>query len=254
MIGPKLEMYIKSINCLMVAQNKLLMYSEFIQTAKRMDEISSRKEITLTENIQMLLFKYRCVHDINRHFMRGDFTGGISLISTIEGGLEKFASRLDKHYILIFWYKIACLYFGSGNHREAIVWLNKIINSKDIDLREDIHAFARIMNLISHYEIGNTDLVEYHIKSTYRYLLKKGDLHLFQRIILNFLKQLTLETTQKNLINAFADLKNQLLPLLENPYEKRAFIYFDIISWLESKIENKRVEEIIKEKASRKIL
>ena len=35
----------------------------------------------------------------------------------------------------------------------------------------------------------------------------------------------------------------------DDPYEKRAFLYLDIISWLESKISNKPVQVIIKEKA-----
>ena len=40
------------------------------------------------------------------------------------------------------------------------------------------------------------------------------------------------------------------LKLYENhPYEKRAFLYLDIISWLESKIYRKSVAEIIKEKS-----
>jgi hypothetical protein len=39
------------------------------------------------------------------------------------------------------------------------------------------------------------------------------------------------------------------LKIYENhPYEKRAFLYLDILSWLESKIENKPVAVIIKQK------
>lgn len=253
MILPKLEMHIKGINHLLVAQFKLMKYAGFMATKKKLSEIPRLDGVTLTDHLQLILFKYSYVHEINRHFMKGDFTGGLSLISTIEHGLERFTSRLDKHYVLIFYYKIACLCFGSDRYREAIQWLNRIINSRDADLREDIHSFARILNLISHYELGNTDLVEYHIKSTYRFLLKKGNLQEFQKIILHFLKRLSRDITNENLVENFSELKEQLLPLAANPYEKRAFIYFDIISWLESKIEKRPVEEIIKEKARRRI-
>ena len=34
----------------------------------------------------------------------------------------------------------------------------------------------------------------------------------------------------------FRALRENLIPLAKDPYERRAFIYFDIISWLESKI------------------
>lgn len=35
-----------------------------------------------------------------------------------------------------------------------------------------------------------------------------------------------------------------------DPYEKRYFLYLDILSWLESKIENRSIGEVIREKAS----
>ncbi len=41
----------------------------------------------------------------------------------------------------------------------------------------------------------------------------------------------------------------QFKKLKTDPYEKGAFEYFDFISWLESKIENRPFAEIIKEKA-----
>jgi hypothetical protein len=39
-----------------------------------------------------------------------------------------------------------------------------------------------------------------------------------------------------------------LQPLTTNKLESRAFMYLDIISWLESKIQGKQVQAIIKEK------
>ena len=123
---------------------------------------------------------------------------------------------------------------------------------KDVDIRSDIHSFARILNLISHYELANFDLVDYYLRSTYRFLIKKNDLHAFQKIILRFVRRLS-SITRDQLTDAFKDLRDQLLPLNEKFYERRPFIYFDIISWLESKIENRNNQEIIREKVLRKI-
>jgi hypothetical protein len=47
---------------------------------------------------------------------------------------------------------------------------------------------------------------------------------------------------------AFIDLHKKLKVYEDHPYERRAFLYLDIISWLESKIENKPVAEIIRNK------
>ena len=162
---------------------------------------------------------------------------------------ESFINELDNHSKVILYYKLACLYFGDSKFRESIFWLNKIFNEQDSDLREDIHSFARILNLISHYEIGNYDVVDYYIRSTYRFLLKKEDLHKFQITILGFLKRLGPFPSEQELHGYFSSLLTQLKLLENDPYEARAFIYFDIISWLESKIEGKPVQKIIQEKA-----
>ena len=120
------------------------------------------------------------------------------------------------------------MYFGNDDYKNAVFWLNRIINSRDVNIRSDIHGFARILNLICHFELENTDLVDYYIRSTYRFLIKKEDLHLYQKIIMQFLKKLNSITTEQ-LTDAFIDLRKKLLPLTTNIYEKRAFIYFDII-------------------------
>lgn len=249
MIPSRLETYINSINNLMIAQYKLFKYYEFIETNKKLKAVRFIPGISLNENIKLKLLKYTYVHQFNRYFMLGDFDQGVALMNRIKPGLELFANQLDNHSRIILYYKTASLYFGNDNFNEAIQSLNKIINANEGTLREDVHSFARILNLICHYELGNVDVIDYYIRSTYRFLLKKGDMHSFQRYILSFLKKLGSGITQDELIHQFENLRAQLIPLEDNPYEKRPFMYFDIISWLESKIQKKRISTVIKEKA-----
>ena len=249
----KPEMCIKSLNSLLAAQNKLYKYNEFSETLKKLVAIKREKKIILNENLNLNLFKAIYIHEINRHFMLGEFKSGTRIVAALEKELHKIITKLDKHSILLLYYKIACLYVGSGNYRAALTWLNKIINEREIALREDLHSFARIMSLICHFELGNDDLVESYIKSTYRFFIKNGDLSLYQKHILDFLKRLLMEREIKNVKKRLAILKEQMEALQNNKFEKRAFLYFDIISWLESKITNRPVQIIIKEKANLKL-
>lgn len=249
LINSMLEAYINSLNNLLIAQNKLLKYREFQATTRELRVLNNLPASQLNENIRMKLLKYTFVHEFNRLFLMGDFERGVKLMERIKPGMEQFISQIDMHSKVILFYKTACLYFGNDNYQTAIYWLNQIINSKEADLREDIHGFARILNLIAHYELGNMELIEYYVRSTYRFLLKKEDLHLYQKYILNFLVRLKTNITQEELIKRFRTLRENLIPLAKDPYERRAFIYFDIISWLESKIERRPVQSIIKDKA-----
>src|SRR6185369_3664972 len=97
---------------------------------------------------------------------------------------------------------------------------------------QDIQAMARIFNLILHYELGNTDLMEYIIKSTYRFLLKSQRLYKVESMVLNYLRKNAFLTTEKEILESFRKLHRELLPLAQDRFEKKAFEEFDILSWL----------------------
>jgi hypothetical protein len=155
---------------------------------------------------------------------------------------------LDKHTVLIFYYKIACLYFGSNSFRVAVKWLNQIINEPDTGLREDLHSFARILRLICYFEMGDAEMIEMNTRATYRFLLRKKEFGKYEEHILKFLREVQNVYSAKEVIANFNTLKTQMLRLERDTYERRAFNYFDIISYLESKIEGKTIEEVVKAK------
>jgi hypothetical protein len=204
--------------------------------------------VKMNDNIQIRLFKYSYAHQFNGYFMTGEFQKGVTLLRKIERRLEGYIGMLDKHSELVLFYKIASLYFGNSDHRDALKWLNRIINSEDQDIREDVQSFARILNLITHYELGNNDVIEHYIRSTYRFLLKKHDMHLYQQYILDFIRNLS-KDTHIGLQDRFVSLRKKMITLSESKYDKRPFVYFDIISWLDSKIEGKKPGDVIRSKA-----
>jgi hypothetical protein len=145
----------------------------------------------------------------------------------------------------VFYYKIACLYFGAGQADKAIDYLNRIINWK-LNLRDDLQCYARLLNLISHYELGNMDVVNYLSKSVYRFMSKMKNLGAVEEVLFNFLRNSI--QYGGDIKTSFSILLSTLQPLEKNKLESRAFMYLDIISWLESKIQSKDVQTIIKEK------
>ena len=177
--------------------------------------------------------------------MEGTFSKGLSLVPFIEEKLKEYELFLDRHRVLVFYYKIASLYFGSGNNEKSIDYLNKIINWK-VDLRTDLQCYARLLHLIAHYELGNYALLEYLLKSVYRFMSKMQNLSIVEETIFSFLLR-SFRLSAKQLKPEFELLLQILQPLEKSGLESRAFMYLDIISWLESKIENKPVQTIIRQ-------
>lgn len=246
------DLYMKGLHNLLVALFNVGHYTAFCKALDSLEAFSEKNQLNFTENSKVHAFTYLNTNRINKIYMEGSFTKGLETIPAIEKELELFDPYLDKHRVLVLYYKIACLYFGSGDNSKAIFYLNKVINFKSENLRQDIQCFARILNLIAHYELGNNDLIEYQLKSVYRFLSKLDDMHLVQQEILRFIRK-TVYIDRKDMKPQFEKLKDRMEPLSKHPYEKRPFLYLDIISWLEAKITGVPVEEIIRAKFLNKL-
>ena len=185
---------------------------------------------------------------MNYHILEGTFAESEYLVPVILNKMKVHSEHLDEHHEMMFYYKIACIYFGNEKFQECIVYLEKIINNKNLTMREDLMCFARILCLIAHYELGRDYYLENQLKNTYKFLIKMNDLHEVQKEMIRFLKNLS-NLYPSDIKKEFIKMRERFIELEKNTYEKRAFLYLDIISWLESKIENRKISDIIKEKA-----
>ena len=202
----------------------------------------------VNDNIASLCFLYLYNNKLNFHILEGSFAESEYLIPEVLYKMNQHSEHLDEHHEMLFYYKIACIYFGNEKYNESLFYLEKIINNKNLTMREDLMCFARLLYLILHYELGNDYYLENQLKSTYKFLLKMNDLHEVQKEIIRFLKNLN-SIYPGDIKKEFIKMKERFVELEKNTYEKRAFLYLDIISWLESKIENRKIGDIIREKA-----
>lgn len=222
--------------------------SQFKDTLVKLEEMVGSKSFPKNDNIASLAFLYLNSNRLNLHFLEGTFDKGLYLVNIIEYGIKKHKNRIDAHHIMLLYYKIACLYFGNGDNKNCIIYLKKIITNKNLKMREDLMCFARVLSLVAHYEAGMDYHLEVQLKSTYKFLLKMNDLQAVQKEMIKFLRSLG-DIYPSELRNEFQKLYDELKKYENHPYEKRAFLYLDILSWLESHLQNKPVGTIIKEKA-----
>ncbi|MEY3052010.1 MAG: hypothetical protein RLY31_1795 [Bacteroidota bacterium] len=243
------ELYLRGLHSLLTALFYMARHDRYCQVLRELERFIARTADHFDTNLEIQAFTFLYTAKINKHYLEGSFREGLYLVPELMEKLERYGEFLDAHRKLVFYYKIACLYFGSGDNSRAIDYLNDIINYRAGSLLSDIQCYARILYLIAHFELGNYGLLEYLVKSVYRFLGKMEDLNLVQREILTFLRR-EIRTSPRELRRAFIQLKARLEKLRELPNERRAFLYLDIISWLESKIEGKTVADVISQRFS----
>lgn len=238
--------YLKGMHNLLGAHYDLRNAKKFFETLQKMEDFWQSPQVQNNHNYLVQTFLYFYTAKLHKHFLEGTFTEGLGLVPEIEEKLKEYGLYLDRHRVLVFYYKIACLFFGSGNNDQTIDYLNRIINWK-MDLRTDLQCYARLLHLIAHYELGSFDLLPYLTKSVYRFMSKMENLSGVEEAIFGFLRQ--------SFHSPFQQIKPKLKMLLEelkqfehNSTDARAFAYLDIISWLESKLEGSPVESVIRQK------
>ena len=143
--------------------------------------------------------------------------------------------------------KLHHLYFGAGDYGKAIDYLHKIINENQPGLRNDLQCYARLMHLLCHYELGNDEILDSLIKSVYRFMARMKNLTVVEEAIFNFLRH-SFKLYAKQLKPELKTFLQKIKHLEKNRFETRSFAYLDIISWVESKVYEKPLEEIIHEK------
>jgi hypothetical protein len=242
--------YIKGMHNLMSSHFDLGNYDKLVTSLEQFKTFCDSAVVAQNVNNRIQCFVYYNISLLNKHFLDGSFSKGLELIPEIEVKLDEYYLYLDRHRILVFYYKFACLYFGTGDFSHTVDYLNKIINWK-VDLRTDLQCYSRLLHLIAHYELGNYEILDHLIKSVYRFMAKMQNLSVVEEEIFKFLRG----SFNLSVIDIKPELQKLLVKLKEhqnNRFETRAFMYLDIISWLESKLDNTPLQDVLKKKFNAK--
>ena len=245
-VSQHIDLYMSSLHNLLLGQRLVGEYEEFFSTLKKLKAIEQNSKAGKYTHIRQKIFSSSYL-ELWVYIDIGEFDKGRKIAEDIEKQLDLYDKYLTLQQKLFFHYLISYFYFGLNQYSKALLWLNKILNDSHTNIREDIHSYSRILNLLIHFEMGNDDLLSYITKSTYRFLYKKERLFQFEDVILNFIRLKMPKVNSKDeLIEKFKELKKELIKISEDPFEKQTLDFFDFISWLESKIEKKSFAEMKK--------
>lgn len=213
---------------------------------KREIAIKYENKYSVPNNLDMCVSSYS--FELYIYSMAGYFKEALETADEVIKWLDKYHGKINKSEEIKVIYAISYVYFGAGDYNKALFWINKILNDNS-NFRQDYKIFAKIMNLIIHYELGNIDLLEYNIKSVLRYLNNKDKLYKYEHALIKFIKRIPYLNEDTDISFEFHQLKSEIEKISSDDFEKRAIEYFDIVSWLESKLTKKKFEEIVRSKS-----
>jgi hypothetical protein len=176
---------------------------------------------------------------------KGKFEQSLKLIPIVEEGYRLYGSKINRMRRAYLNFNFAVAKFGLGDFSGALKWINTILNDKEFDEKQDIYCFSQLLNLVVHFELNNRQLLPYAIKNTQRYLKSRNRVYKFEEVFLKYLNKIARTENPMEQIDVLEDLLKEIQPLLNNPFEKNVFESFDFITWIQSKVKNKKFADLI---------
>ena len=241
------QRYIATLNFIMLCYIDTYEFNRAEELVKEIKALEGKKAFSALDS-KVRLFNATNIGLLQLNNRKGQFEKAMELISDIEAGLELYEDKINKEKRLLFTYNMAYANFGSGDYRTALRYINEVLNDNEKQLRQDIYSFARIFNLIIHFELENFDFLEYDLKSAARYLNKHPKDYQVEKLFIAHIKLLAREEDRSAQKEIFEKFHEKLGKLLQNDREKVILEYFDLQAWTDSKIQDISFEESIRQR------
>ncbi len=239
----------KAINLLNVSYNMMVVctyckkYDEFFYYLERFRTIPDRFKIINTEYVKsymFLAFKLELIV----FYETGQFENGVSLIESIERKIEAQRSKVRSTEIMQYYFFTSCCYFGIGDFKSSLKWINKLINMGEPGQRKDLYMHSKLFNLAIHYELENKGHLEYIVRSTYKFIKDRNKLSDFDKVVFQFFNSVCGRINKKEIDNCFKEFYFNLTKLGKKNIDQSSFRFFDYTNWAKSKFSGESFKDL----------
>lgn len=212
--------------------------NQFDEAKKLMTELRAlpeNKSFSSTD-ISLKIFSNSYNQELAMLHKQGEFSKSLELLDEITKVSDLHYDKLNKEQELLFSYNKAYSYFGVGEYKKALSSLIEVLNDNEPNLRQDIYSFARLLNLVIHFELENYDYLEYVIKSTNRYLSKYEKDYKIEDVLIKYIRKLAKTPNSIAQLELFEAMGTEVSKLLQERHEQVILEYFHVSAWINSKL------------------
>ena len=210
----------------------------FIEKLTKLSSPSSSFQL----NVTYVIFIYRLFSFIDA----GDFDKAGMWIA------EHQASLIDKMLLLKEQQQaemslyIALIHLGNGEYRKARKRLSATIGRGHL-YSLPLFRTIRIVNVMIHYELGDVDYIQSEIRSIKREMSKNKGYNLkVESFLLKFLNYSFADTNRKKRAQIWESMAEEVHALYADKYETQILRKFDYVAWVEAKIFEVPLSDILK--------
>jgi hypothetical protein len=174
-----------------------------------------------------------------------DIRRGRNLVKRMETDLPKYGNEIPPQLRISLISNIASFLVMDGDHEAALKFNNRLLEESGLNFKSDVYLFGRLLNLVIHYGLGNYDLLEYNVESTYKFFREKNALKKAESIIFAHFKRL-LRADQNEHKELFKELHFNLNKLPMDNNTQNLFTMLNFAEWAYAESEGITMAEAAK--------
>lgn len=210
----------------------------FIEKLENLSSSSSSFQL----NVAYVVFLYRLFSYIDR----GDFEqAGLWIAKHQSCLIDKIPLLKEQQQAEMSLY-IALVYLGNGEYRKARKRLSTTIGRGHL-YSLSLFRTIRIVNMMIHYELDDVDYIQSELRSIKRQMLKnKGHNLKVESFLLKFLNASFVDKSRKKRAEIWESMAEEVHALYTDKYEIQILRKFDFVAWVEAKIFEVPLSDILK--------
>ena len=223
-------------------------YDEVIQGFALLSEKAKKYHFSKNSAFERVYFEWQYKHLLTAYTNQCKFKEAEKIMLELIEKFHHLKKILSSNQKVAFQMIMAGRYLISGEADKALNWLQMIPQKKSASVGDEFICVARVLEIFAHYELQNFLLLESLIRSARRFFQNAIHAHQAEKLILQYISKVINLVSKEEQHTIWEELKMSLLPLVEIEYERYFFDYFPFINWVEAKIQNRPLKEILIEK------
>lgn len=243
--------YVGSLNNLLITQRLLRDYAGFEATLHKLRHFVPPNPATTPALFPIAKFRCLTSNLLNLLIDQGRFAEGREEVARLRSEFDAVAPRLAPIEVMTLQFNFFHFYFGLGEYRTALQFLTQILNRPDQSFQRNLTDYCRILLLITHLELGNIDLLEDGlIRNTHRYFSSRGKLDGIEAFFVKMLQVIIDLPNVSELRKGLEWARPRLGELNAQPEAQQFFQIFDLVAWVDSKLNGTAYAEQLRQRRS----
>ena len=243
----RIEEYVSNLNNLMFLQLEALLFDKAWTNCQKMVDLLQHEHVKNDAHLIVKVKERIIEFKLEYYLLSYQYKEALHYQTINQEEINNIYDKVGDFRCLVIDYMQTSIYLCNQQPRDASYMIEKVFANKVLKQHQYIYSGAMIINLLIHFELGNYQLLESLLLNTYRMMYKRKLLYKSEKIVFKYLKKYLRIHTNQEIMESFKLLKQELQEVRADKFERNFLPNFDLVVWIESKIQEKGMPEIILE-------